>query len=177
MWSTDTLWSFKNSEKVYGSPLLDESIRLSRGEPPRLPALIDELSAMTYRAAAGASGGGRARLPAEKEAVSELEAGEQAAEMDIGADGSGAEAADEEECATADAAAQAALREAAQKALAAADAAMQKAAEQNAVHSPAKAAEQAVTLQATATVSQIPMTGPPPAMELLGGEVNANGMP
>ena len=36
MWPTGTLWSFKNAEKVYGSPLLDAAIAVGRGEEPQV---------------------------------------------------------------------------------------------------------------------------------------------
>lgn len=33
LWPTGTIWSFKNSNKVYGSPMLDAALQRSRGEP------------------------------------------------------------------------------------------------------------------------------------------------
>ncbi|KAK3277147.1 hypothetical protein CYMTET_14822, partial [Cymbomonas tetramitiformis] len=43
MWPTGTIWSFKNKAKVYGSPMLDDAVLRSKGEPGKMSQVLDEL--------------------------------------------------------------------------------------------------------------------------------------
>lgn len=43
MWKTDTIWSFKNQAKIYGSPMFDASWNLAGGQPSASPMLPDVL--------------------------------------------------------------------------------------------------------------------------------------
>eukprot|EP00668_Euglena_longa_P031445 GGOE01040647.1.p1 GENE.GGOE01040647.1~~GGOE01040647.1.p1 ORF type:complete len:963 (+),score=216.69 GGOE01040647.1:35-2923(+) len=42
-WPVSWQWSFKNPRKVYGSPFVDAALALGRGQPSRLPAVLQEL--------------------------------------------------------------------------------------------------------------------------------------
>ena len=43
-WPTGALWSFKNTARAYGSPMLDAAIARQRGEEVFLPTILDELT-------------------------------------------------------------------------------------------------------------------------------------
>ena len=43
MWPTGTIWSFQNSAKIYGSPMLDDAIHQSKGNPTTLAAVLEGL--------------------------------------------------------------------------------------------------------------------------------------
>jgi hypothetical protein len=43
MWPTTWAWSFRNPSKVYGSPFIDDAIRVAKGEERTVPALLEEL--------------------------------------------------------------------------------------------------------------------------------------
>ena len=45
MWPVGTLWSFKNTQRLYGTPMLDAAIARLRGEPSTLPRVVEELMA------------------------------------------------------------------------------------------------------------------------------------
>ena len=45
-WPTTWRWSFRNPAKVYGSPFIDDAIRVSRGEERRVPELVRRMREM-----------------------------------------------------------------------------------------------------------------------------------
>mmetsp|Transcript_26094 Transcript_26094/g.85738 ORF Transcript_26094/g.85738 Transcript_26094/m.85738 type:complete len:1200 (+) Transcript_26094:70-3669(+) len=91
-WPTSTMWSFRNPDKVYGSPMLDDAMFAGRGEANRLTDLLDELVAVapvrnTQRQAKpkaasqrrGGRGGGAAEKAAAAAAAAALDASAAAA--------------------------------------------------------------------------------------------------
>ena len=42
-WPTSWRWSFRNPSKIYGSPFLDDAIRVGKGEARKVPEFIREL--------------------------------------------------------------------------------------------------------------------------------------
>jgi hypothetical protein len=82
MWPVGTLWSFKNTARVYGSPMLDAAIARSRGEEPVLPRIIQDLMVHGMAAPAPAPRSAFGGAAAAAAAVAEPEAEQAPAAME-----------------------------------------------------------------------------------------------
>lgn len=49
MWPTGTIWNFQNQAKIYGSPMLDDAILQSKGEPRTLASVLEGLHKPTSK--------------------------------------------------------------------------------------------------------------------------------